>query len=153
MDNAYAARAARWRVPLSFALAIVYLAFSQPTLPLLVTGGGIALLGLVVRGWAAGFLDKNQSLATGGPYRYTRNPLYLGSAVTGVGLGIAGDSVVMMLAFAALFLLVYWPVIRREECFLRQKFGAVYDAYAASVPLFIPGRHAGSDWGESFGWD
>jgi protein-S-isoprenylcysteine O-methyltransferase Ste14 len=152
MDKSYAAWAARWRVPLGFALAVAYLVFSQPTRLLLVAGGGVALLGLAVRSWAAGFLVKNQSLATSGPYRYTRNPLYLGSALTGVGLAIAGGSVVMILAFAGLFLLVYGPVIRREEQLLRQRFGAVYEGYAASVPLLLPWRRAGPASGESFDW-
>jgi protein-S-isoprenylcysteine O-methyltransferase Ste14 len=152
MDKGYAAWAARWRVPLGFALALAYLVFSQPTQPLLLAGGAIALLGLMVRGWAAGFLEKNQSLATSGPYRYTRNPLYLGSFLTGVGLATAGSSAVLMLAFAGLFLIIYGPVMRREEYLLRQKFGAVYDGYAASVPRFIPGRQAGPASAERFDW-
>jgi len=60
--------------------------------------------------------------------------------------------VVMMLAFAGLFLLVYVPVMLREEDLLRRRFGAAYDGYAASVPRFVPGRPAGSASGESFGW-
>ena len=152
MDKGYAAWAARWRVPLGFALAVAYLVFCQPTRPLLVAGCGVALLGLVVRGWAAGFLDKNQSLATSGPYRYTRNPLYLGSALTGAGLATAGGSMVMTLAFAGLFLLVYGPVMRREEHLLRQKFGGVYEGYAATVPLLLPAWRAGPASGESFDW-
>ncbi len=160
MDKEYAAWAARWRVPLGFALGFAYLVFSQPTEARLVAGVAVALLGLVVRGWAAGFLDKNQSLATGGPYRYTRNPLYLGSALTGLGMAIAGGSVAIILAFAGLFLLVYGPVMHREEQFLRQKFGAIYDGYSASVPLFLPGRarpdgvsgQAGAVSGGRFHW-
>jgi len=152
VDKGYATWAARWRVPLGFALAVAYLVFSQPTRLLLLAGGGVALLGLVARGWAAGFLDKNHSLATRGPYRYTRNPLYLGSALTGVGFATAGGSMVMMLAFAGVLLLVYGPVMRREEHLLRQKFGAAYEGYAASVPRFIPGRQAGPASGGSFNW-
>ncbi len=152
MDRDYAAWAARWRVPMGFVLGAAYLVFSQPTLPLLAAGGGLASLGLVVRGWAAGILEKNLNLATGGPYRYSRNPLYLGTALTGLGLGIAGGSALMMLAFAGLFLLVYWPVIRREESYLRQKFGAVYDEYAALVPLLVPGRRVGPASDARFAW-
>lgn len=160
MDEGYAGWAARWRVPLGLALAFAYLVLSQPTQARLVAGVAVALLGLVVRGWAAGFLEKNQSLTTGGPYRYTRNPLYLGSALTGVGLAIAGGSVVMMLAFASLFLLVYAPVMRREEHFLRQKFGAAYDGYSAGVARLLPGRlrpdgvsgQAGPASGQRFRW-
>ena len=58
----------------------------------------------------------------------------------------------MLLAFAGLFLLVYGPVMRREEHLLRQKFGAVYDGYAASVPRLVPGRAAGPAGGERFDW-
>jgi protein-S-isoprenylcysteine O-methyltransferase Ste14 len=152
MDKGYAAWAARWRVPLGFALAAAYLVFSQPSRPLLFAGGSIALLGVLVRGWAAGFLEKNRSLTTSGPYRYTRNPLYLGSALTGIGLATAGNSAVMMLAFVGFFLVVYGPVMRREEYLLRQKFGAVFDDYAASVPRFAPGRQAAPAPGESFSW-
>ena len=145
MDKGYAAWAARWRVPLGFTLAAAYLVFSQPTRSRLLWGGSIALLGVAMRGWAAGFLEKNQSLATDGPYRYTRNPLYLGSALTGIGLATAGGSVVMLLAFAGLFLLVYGPVMRREEHLLRQKFGAVYEGYRANVPRLVPGRPRSSE--------
>ena len=152
MDKGYAAWATQWRVPLGFSLAVAYLVFSQPTRFLLVLGGSMALLGLVVRGWAAGFLDKNRQLTTSGPYRYSRNPLYLGSALTGLGLATAGGSVLMMLAFAGLFLLVYVPVMFREEFFLRQKFGAAYNRYAGSVPLLLPGRRAGPASSQSFGW-
>jgi len=140
-------------VPLGFALGFAYLIVSQPTERRLVAGVAVALLGLVVRGWAAGFLDKDHSLATGGPYRYTRNPLYLGSALTGVGLAIAGGSVAIMLALASLFLLVYGPVMRREERFLRQKFGAAYEGYSASVPLLLPARHPGPASSQSFRWE
>ena len=59
---------------------------------------------------------------------------------------------VMTLAFAGLFLLVYGPVMRREEHLLRQKFGGVYEDYAATVPLLLPAWRAGPAWGESFDW-
>ena len=138
MDSRYSAWAARWRVPLGFTLGFAYLVFSQPTPRLLAAGSSAGLLGLLIRAWAAGHLDKNQTLTIEGPYRYTRNPLYLGSLVMGIGFCIAGGSLFMLLAFAGLYLLVYWPVIRREESFLRQKFGALYNDYAAGVPLLLP---------------
>ena len=54
MDSGYAAWAARWRVPLGYALGIAFVILSQPTARLLVTGGGIAVLGLFPRAIAAG---------------------------------------------------------------------------------------------------
>ena len=50
-----------------------------------------------------------------------------------------------------LFAAIYWPVIRREEEYLRREFGEVYDRYAQRVPLFLP-RIRWPAGGESFQW-
>jgi protein-S-isoprenylcysteine O-methyltransferase Ste14 len=138
MKNNYSAWAARWRVPLGFAFAVLYLIFSQPTLWLLVVGGAVALLGLALRMFAAGHIEKDQRLGTSGPFAHTRNPLYLGSLTLGAGFMIAGGLWILAVAFVALFMLIYLPVMRREEDSLRQRFGAEFDEYARSVPLLVP---------------
>ena len=108
MPKDYATWASRWRVSLGFALAIAFLILAQPRVAMLLSGGALALAGLLLRAWAAGHLAKNQRLATGGPYSYTRNPLYLGSALMGLGGALAGRSWIMGVAFTAFFVLVYW---------------------------------------------
>jgi len=138
MDSAYARWAARWRVPLGFALGIAYLVFSRPTEKLLLAGGLVAAVGVALRGYAAGHLRKNQALAISGPYAWTRNPLYVGSSIIGIGFALAGGNVWLALGFVFFFLVVYWPVIRREEDFLRREFGAAYEDYARRVPAFFP---------------
>ena len=138
MDSAYAAWASRWRVPLGFLLGVAYLLFSRPTVKLLIAGGAVAALGLALRTFAAGHLAKNQRLATSGPYAYTRNPLYLGSALMGAGFAVAGGNWILALACLVLFAAIYWPVIRREEEYLRREFGQVYDRYAQCVPVLLP---------------
>ena len=153
MDSGYAAWAARWRVPLGFLLGVAYLVFCQPTLPLLAIGGLIAFLGLLLRACAAGYLDKGRRLSTGGPYRYSRNPLYLGSLFLGCGFAIAGGRWWLAAAFVVFFLLIYWPVMRREEQFLRRQFGEAYDRYARDVPLFISVRRGSRPEGEVFRWE
>lgn len=153
MDNSYAAWTQRWRVPLGFAWGGAYLVLSQPTLRLLAIGGPIALVGLMVRACAAGYLEKGRSLATAGPYARTRNPLYLGSSLIGLGLAIAGGSWILGLAFLALFLVIYWPVMRREEESLRSQFGEFYVRYAARVPLFFPTWRRAPDPQEKFRWE
>jgi protein-S-isoprenylcysteine O-methyltransferase Ste14 len=153
MDSGYPAWAARWRVPLGFAFGIAYVVFCQPALWPLVSGGVVALLGLLLRAYAAGCLDKNRSLAMSGPYARTRNPLYLGSFVMGAGFAIAGNSWAVGLAFLGLFFLVYWPVMRREEKFLRQQFGETYERYASAVPFFLPTGRRGLVVGEPFRWE
>lgn len=138
VEHNYAAWAARWRVPLGFAFAIAYLVLSQPTPGLLTIGLIIAFLGLILRLLAAGFIDKNERLTRAGPFQYTRNPLYLGSLVLGLGLMIAGASWILGMTFVILFALIYTPVMQSEEAFLRQKFGSVYEEYARKTPLFVP---------------
>ncbi len=148
MDSRYATWAARWRVPLGFAMGIAFVFLAQPTYRLICIGGGTAMLGLVVRALAAGYLEKGRELATSGPYRFTRNPLYLGSSFMGVGFAIAAGSWILGLAFLGFFLLVYWPVMRREEKFLREKFGEAYDQYANSTSLFFPMFRVGAKIGQ-----
>jgi protein-S-isoprenylcysteine O-methyltransferase Ste14 len=151
MGSAYATWASRWRVPLGFLLGVAYLLFCRPTVKLLIAGGAVAAAGLALRAFAAGHLAKNQRLATSGPYAYTRNPLYLGSALIGAGFALAGGRWILALACMLLFAAIYWPVIRREEEYLRREFGEVYDRYAEHVPLFLP-RFRRSAGGEEFQW-
>jgi len=153
MDKNWAAWASRWRVPLGFAWGGAYLIFSQPTFRLLSIGGVIALVGLIVRACAAGYLEKGRRLATAGPYARTRNPLYFGSSIIGLGFAIAGGSWILGLTFLALFIVIYWPVMRREEGSLRGQFGEVYDRYAAGVPRFFPAGKTTPGCQEKFRWE
>jgi len=153
MNENYAAWAARWRVPVGFLLGIAYIVFAQPRLKLLIAGSAIALLGLCIRAYAAGCLDKNRALATGGPYARTRNPLYFGSLIMGTGFAIAGSVWYLGVALVGLFLLIYWPVMRREEGFLRGEFGEAYSQYAAAVPFFFPALRNANLGGEPFRWN
>ena len=85
----------RWRVPLGFACAALFFLLAQSRPWTLVVGGLIALPGLALRAWATGHLRKNDALATTGPYAYTRNPLYLGSLVIGLGFTIAAGRLIL----------------------------------------------------------
>ena len=137
---------------MGFALGIAFLIFAQPTASLLVAGSLVALFGLGIRAYAAGHLDKMRSLATCGPYAYTRNPLYLGSLLIGVGLVIAGGRWFLAAAFIVFFIFVYGPVMRREEAGLLKQYGKKYEEYAAAVPLFFPHRKSAMARGEKFQW-
>ena len=128
----------RWRVPLGFLCAAAFLFFAKPTPRALLIGGSISLLGLALRGWAAGHIRKNAELATSGPYAFTRNPLYLGSFLLGLGFTIASGRLVLGLLFAALFLGIYLPVMRVEASTMAELFGEKFEKYGRSVPLFFP---------------
>ncbi len=128
----------RWRVPLGFACAALFFLLAQPRPWMLIVGGLVALPGLALRAWATGHLRKNDALATTGPYAYTRNPLYLGSFVMGLGFTIAAGRLILGLVFAALFLGIYVPVMRVEAKTLADLFGKDYQDCAAAVPMFLP---------------
>ena len=67
-------------------------------------GSAFVVLGLAIRAWAAGQLQKDKQLTTSGPYSHTRNPLYLGSFSIGVGVTIAGALPLFLVAFLVFFL-------------------------------------------------
>jgi protein-S-isoprenylcysteine O-methyltransferase Ste14 len=133
----YADAVARLRVPSGFLIVVVFAWLSRPTPESLALGVPVSALGLALRAWAAGCLSKNRQLATGGPYAYTRNPLYIGTLLVAIGLVIAARNVYLGVLFALVFLLVYLPVIQLEEQHLRRLFPE-YSAYAREVPALFP---------------
>lgn len=129
--------ATRMRVPLSFVLAAAFLWFARPAWLWIAAGGVFIVAGLAVRAAASGHIRKNRELTTTGPYAYTRNPLYLGSILIAVGFAVAARNLWIALAAVAMFILIYLPVIRAEEEYLRSAFPG-YDQYARHVPRFLP---------------
>jgi protein-S-isoprenylcysteine O-methyltransferase Ste14 len=129
--------AKRIRVPLGFLFTILYFWLAQPTWPAMALGTIAVVPGLMIRALASGHVRKNETLATSGPYAYTRNPLYLGSLLIGVGFAVAARSWWVGAALVIMFFAIYIPVIRQEEAFLRAKFPA-FDSYARQVPRMFP---------------
>src|SRR4030088_481368 len=128
----------RWRVRLGYPLAIAVLAFSWPTPRSILLGALAGVVGLGVRAYAAGHLHKQEVLTVTGPYAYTRNPLYLGSAILALGAGIATRSWISAAILVVYFAVVYTVVMRKEEQELRLQHGEGFDEYAAAVSLFFP---------------
>lgn len=129
--------ARRIRVPLGFVFAILYFWLARPTWTSIGVGAAIAAVGVAIRAAAAGHVKKNRELTTTGPYAYTRNPLYLGSLVIAIGFGIASRNWWVAAVIVILFLVIYLPVIRSEEEFLRGEFPG-FDDYCKQVPRLIP---------------
>src|SRR5229473_908972 len=128
----------RWRVRLGYPLAIAVLYLSQPTPRSILLGALTGFIGLWVRAYAAGYLHKQEVLTVTGPYAFTRNPLYLGSAILALGAGIAMRSWTSALLLLVYFAIFYFAVMRREERELHVRHGAFFEEYARAVPLFIP---------------
>jgi protein-S-isoprenylcysteine O-methyltransferase Ste14 len=133
----YADFVARFRVPSGFVLLAGFLWMAHPELESIARGISISIFGLVIRAWAAGHLEKNMTLAESGPYAWVRNPLYLGTLTVAAGFVIAAQSWLLAVLFAAVFVLVYLPVVELEEQHLSNLFPA-FAAYKKRVPKLIP---------------
>ena len=133
----YSEVAKKLRLPLGFVFGIAYLIWARPTALTLAVGGAIALVGVLIRAWAAGHIVKNRVLAVTGPYAHTRNPLYFGSFLIGAGFAVAAHWG-LLLVVIAFWLLVYVPTMERERKNIRERFPEDYDRYSANVPAFVP---------------
>jgi protein-S-isoprenylcysteine O-methyltransferase Ste14 len=129
--------ARRIRVPLGFVFAVLYFWLAQPTWRSLALGAIGIVPGLLIRALASGYVRKNEALAMSGPYAYTRNPLYLGSLLMGIGFAVAARSWWVGVALVLMFFAIYIPVILDEEGLLRQHFPE-FAEYARRVPRMLP---------------
>jgi protein-S-isoprenylcysteine O-methyltransferase Ste14 len=133
----YADAVAKLRVPGGFLMVAAFLWLSAPTWTSLAVGLPVSAIGLALRAWAAGHLEKNRTLAESGPYAYVRNPLYIGTLAVAAGFVIAARRWELGVLFAAVFLLIYLPVVELEEQHLRSIFPDYAD-YAKCVPRLWP---------------
>lgn len=134
----------RWRVRAAPVALVLVLAFARPTPRSLLVCCAFGAAGLAVRAWASGHLKKDKELAVSGPYRYTRNPLYLGNLLLGLGLALGARTWASLAVFAAYFLVFYSAAVLRERRRMKDLFPGGYAAYRSRVPLFFPSlRRAG----------
>jgi protein-S-isoprenylcysteine O-methyltransferase Ste14 len=123
---------ARWRVPLGFFCAGAVLYLARPTARSLAIGGAVAVAGELIRIWAAGHLDKGREVTQSGPYRFTRHPLYVGSAIVALGAAMASAHLGAAAIIAGYMGATLLAAIRHEESNMRVAFGDSYDAYLQS---------------------
>ena len=140
----YADAVAKLRVPCGFVMVAAFLWLSTPSLESLMAGLPVAFAGLALRAWAAGHLEKNQTLTQSGPYAHLRNPLYLGTLTVAAGFAVASRRWELGLLFAAVFGFIYLPVVELEEQHLRKLFPArCRIMIAPSSPAKLP---SGRGW-------
>jgi len=130
--------AQRIRVPAGLVLAPLLVIAARPSPRALVIGALVAVIGLLIRAWASGYLKKNLELTVTGPYAHTRNPLYLGTFIMGGGIALASGAWWFAVVYVALYLLIYVPVMIAEAQTLNQLFAGEYPDYSREVPLFVP---------------
>lgn len=120
---------ARRRVSLGFLAGAAVFWLAQPTMRTLALGAAIALLGEIVRIWAAGHVEKSREVTQSGPYRFVRHPLYMGSAIMGAGLAVASSSLPAAVLIGGYLVLTIRSAIATEDAYLRRQFGSAYDRY------------------------
>jgi len=145
----YADTVAKLRVLCGFLMVAAFLWLALPTWTSLALGLPISVLGLALRAWAAGHLENNRALAESGPYAHVRNPLYIGTLAVAAGFVIAARRWELGVLFAAVFVLIYLPVVELEEQHLRSLFPSFAD-YAKRVPRLWP--RPGKSGGKPFQW-
>lgn len=114
----------------------------------LVLGFSVAMFGQICRVATIGLKyivrgGKNrrvyaEDLITEGLFAHTRNPLYVGNVSILIGLGLMTNTLLFNLVMSPLFIFIYQAIIRAEENFLRNKFGAAFDEYCADTNRWLP---------------
>jgi protein-S-isoprenylcysteine O-methyltransferase Ste14 len=144
------------RPPLAWGLAVmaglalnglVPLPFLPTDWPAGWLGAMVFSLALALFAWAIVTMTRagtnvptNQPTTTiveSGPYRFTRNPIYLGLFLGLVGLGIAFNNIWLLLMLVPFALVIRYGVVAREEAYLERKFGDVYRGYRSRVRRWL----------------
>ena len=138
------------RIPL-FVGAFLLVIFAKPHTPGIVVGLVLIVLGEGIRIWAAGHLQKNETLTVTGPYAYVKNPLYIGSIFIATGFCILADNIYFLAAVTFMFCFHYIPYKKRVEGDrLRKIFGSRFEDYDQKVPDYIPSWKPYSDQKKSW---
>jgi protein-S-isoprenylcysteine O-methyltransferase Ste14 len=146
----------RIRPPLAWVFAVIAglvldwlvpLRFLPPNLPAGLLGAIVFVLALALFGWAIVTITNAGSNVPGnlptttivenGPYRFTRNPIYLGMFLGLIGLALAFDTFWLLIMLVAFALLIRYAVVAREEAYLERKFGGVYRGYCTRVRRWL----------------
>ena len=128
-------------------------------------GALLVFLTAALRTWGTAYLrtdvvhdsaQHSDALVADGPFRYTRNPLYLANVPMAAGIGVMASRLGWLFLVAANWLFVY-RLIFREEAALRQSQGESYLAYFRAVPRFwpsltprVPSGNRAPRWGQAF---
>jgi protein-S-isoprenylcysteine O-methyltransferase Ste14 len=144
------------RPPLALGLAVlaglalnwlVPLPFLPADLPVGWLGAMVFVLALALFAWAIVTMTRAGSnvptnrptitIADNGPYRFTRNPIYLGMFLGLVGLAVAFNNLWLLMMLVPFALVIRYGVVAREEVYLERKFGDVYLGYRSRVRRWL----------------
>ena len=156
MDDAADTARVIVRPPLALGLAVIAgLALNWlvplPLLPADLPAGGLGamvfVLALALFAWAIVTITRAGSnvptnlptttIVENGPYRFTRNPIYLAMFLGLIGLAIAFDNLWLLMMLVPFALVIRYGVVTREEAYLERKFGDVYRGYRSRVRRWL----------------
>ena len=126
----------KYRLPYSYVIAVLTIVTAHK--PPIYSGFILIAVGMALRFWAAGHIQKNDEVSKSGPYAYTRNPLYLGSFIGAVGALVLAHQLWLTVVFVVTFALFYGSVIASEEEYLSGHYGDDFAEYKKNVPVFLP---------------
>jgi len=131
----------------------------------ILAGALLVFLSAAIRTWGAAYLrtdvvhdtaQHSEALVADGPFRYTRNPLYLANLPVAAGIGVLASRSGFIFLVLANWIFVYRLIFREEES-LRKTQGESYRAYCRAVPRFwpapkprVPSGNLRPDWGQAF---
>lgn len=144
------------RPPLAWGLAVfaglslhwlVPLPFLPATVPAVWLGTAVFVLALALVVWAIATMTRAGSnvptnrptttIVESGPYRFTRNPIYLGMFLALTGLAIAFDTLWLLIMLVPFVIVIRYGVVAREEAYLDRKFGDSYRVYHSRVRRWL----------------
>ena len=156
MDNETDTAQVIIRPPLAWGLAVIAglalnwlvpLPFLPADLPAGWLGAMVIVLALALFAWAIVTITRAGSnvptnrptttIVESGPYRFTRNPVYLGMFLGLTGLAIAFDNLWLLMMLVLFALVIRYGVVPREEAYLERKFGNVYRGYRSRVRRWL----------------
>lgn len=125
-------------------LGVLGLIIAKPGWTTTILGAGFVVIGMLIRIWASGFLEKGGELCVDGPYRYLRHPLYLGSFAAAIGFVVMIHVISGWVVILPLFAVLYAVQVVDEERHLRSVYGDAHEQFARRVPALFPwpGRRA-----------
>lgn len=144
------------RPPLAWAIAVLAgfaldwlepLPFLPEDWPNGLLGAVVFVLALALAIWAMDSMTRagtnvptnrpSTTIVESGPYRFTRNPIYVGMCGGLIGLGIAFDNLWLVLTLVPFVLVIRYGVVAREEAYLERKFGEPYRGYRQRVRRWL----------------
>jgi protein-S-isoprenylcysteine O-methyltransferase Ste14 len=144
------------RPPLAWGLAVIAglalnwlvpLQFLPAEMPAGFVGAMVVVVALALFAWAIVTITRagsnvptnrpTTSIVERGPYRFTRNPIYLGMFLGLIGLAIAFNTLWLLLMLVPFALVIRYGVVAREEAYLERRFGDVYRRYRARVRRWL----------------